>query len=80
MHVLVNQKQFQILDQRDEKIKGNVPTFRFAHYTFGIDEERVRKCKGISNSTRNNRTIGAQAFGEVEHHCPRRTYIKKKTI
>ena len=44
-----NQKELQILDQQDGKIKGNVPVFRFAHCTFGLDQEQVRKSKGISD-------------------------------
>ena len=59
-----NQKKCRSLDQRDGKMKVNVPIFRFAHCTFGLDqagspkvqrnfgldEEQVQKCEGISVS------------------------------
>ena len=66
MDVLVNQKEFPILDQRDGKIKVNV--LSDLHYAlsnkiqknFVLDSNRVQKCneisEEISNSTRNNHT------------------------
>ena len=57
VYVLVNQKEFQILDQRDGKIKGNVHLLSDLHSlfieSFHRDKERVRKCKGISDSMKN---------------------------